>query len=95
MVFIGREDLRWIQGKELVTVFRPAPPFTYGRCFCSICGTSLGEILSTDDSFPIAANAFDSELGLSNQFHEHIADKPSWYEIPILADRSEDHPASL
>ena len=94
IVFVKREDLRWVHGKEHVALYKPAPPYKYGRCFCKICGTSLGEILSDEDSFPIAANAFDTELGLDNQFHEFVAEKPSWCEVTIVATQPEDHPPS-
>ena len=81
IVFVGKEDLNWLQGRADVALYQPEPPHKYGRCFCRRCGSSLGEILSEEDTFPIAANALDDEIGLSVQFHEFIADKPSWYEI--------------
>lgn len=94
IVFVKREDLKWVHGKEHVALYKPTPPYKYGRCFCKICGTSLGEILSDDDSFPIAANAFDTELGLKNQFDEFVSEKPLWCEISITGAPSEVHPAS-
>ena len=94
IVFIKREDLKWVQGKEQVATYQPAHPYKYGRCFCKICGTSLGEILSEEDSFPIAANAIDSKLAVKNSFHEFVGEKPSWYEICDDAKQSEGHPAS-
>jgi hypothetical protein len=81
IVFVKRETLQWVQGKEHVALYQPEAPYKYGRCFCAICGTSLGEILSEAESFPIAANAFDTDWGLRNQFHEFVAEKPAWYEI--------------
>ena len=92
IVFVRREDLRWRQGKEQVALYQPEAPYTYGRCFCRICGTSLGEILSAAARFPIAANAIDSDLGLKNQLHEFVSDKPGWYEICDAAPQSKDHP---
>ncbi len=93
IVFVRKQDLTWLQGKEHVVLYRPQAPHKYGRCFCGICGTSLGEILSQEDSFPIAANALDTEFGLRNQFHEFVADKPGWYEICDEAPRSDGHPS--
>lgn len=93
IVFVKRQDLEWKSGREHVQTYHPQSPFQYGRCFCGICGTSLGEILSPDDSFPIAANALDGDLGLTNQFHEFVSDKPTWYEICDDAPRSMGHPA--
>ncbi len=94
IVFVKKEDLKWVQGQDQVTLFQPQPPYKYGRCFCKVCGTSLGEILSKEDSFPIAANALDGELALKNQFHEFVAEKPAWYEICDGAKQSKGHPIS-
>jgi len=94
IVFVKRDDLAWIAGKEHVALYQPAPPYKYGRCFCRICGSSLGEILSGEDSFPIAANALDTDFGLKNQFHEFVFEKPHWYEICDDAKQSDGHPAS-
>ena len=91
-VFVEKEHLRWVEGRDRVRRFEPAAPYEYARCFCEICGTSLGEILSDADSFPIAANALDGELGLTNRFHEFVADKPSWYAICDGADQFDGHP---
>ena len=94
IVFVKREDLVWIKGREHVALYQPEAPYKYGRCFCKICGSSLGEILSEEDSFPIAANALDDAIGLKNQFHEFVGEKPDWYEICDGAEQSEGSPAS-
>jgi len=92
IVFVKKESLVWIEGKSHVGLYQPEPPYRYGRSFCRICGTSLGEILSEDTSFPIAANALDTDFGLKNQFHEFVAEKPGWYEICDDAPQSDVHP---
>ncbi len=94
ITFIKKEDLKWIKGRENVQVFVPEAPYKYSRCFCKICGTSLGEILSDDDSFPIAANTLDGDIGVKNRFHEFVAEKPSWYEICDTAEQFDGHPVS-
>ena len=93
IIFVKKEDLVWVQGKDQVATYKPKVPYKYERNFCKNCGTSLGEILSNDDSFPIAANAIDSELDLKNQMHEFVAEKPSWYEICDEAAQNMEHPA--
>jgi len=92
VAFVKKETLEWVQGKEHVATYRPPAPYKYGRCFCRICGTSLGEITAEMDTFPIAANALDSGFSLTNQFHEFVSEKPHWYEICDDAPRSEGHP---
>jgi len=93
IVFVRSEDLKWVQGKEHVALYQPATPYKYGRCFCKVCGTSLGEILSEEARFPIAVNALDTEFDIKNQFHEFVSDKPSWYEICDPVKQSEGGPA--
>lgn len=94
IVFVKKTDLVWIQGKEHVACFQPKPPYKYERCFCRICGTSLGEILSESESFPIAANTLDSALDVKNSLHEFVDEKPAWYEICDDAKQSDGHPAT-
>lgn len=94
IVFVRREDLKWLRGRDNIQIFEPVPPYKYGRCFCKTCGTSLGEILSESDTFPIAANAIDDELILRNRFHEFVAEKPAWYDICDDAKRFDRHPES-
>ncbi|QHQ37005.1 GFA family protein [Algicella marina] len=94
LVFVRREDLKWIAGQEEVRVFTPEAPYKYKRCFCGRCGSALGEILSDEDSFPLSANALDGEFAVRNSFHEFIAEKPSWYEICDDAKQFEGHPVT-
>jgi len=91
-VFVKKEDLKWIHGRDHVQLFEPTASYKYSRCFCKTCGTSLGEILSEEGRFPIAANVFDTELGVSNGFHEFVAEKPEWYEICDDARQFAGHP---
>ena len=91
-VFVRKETLRWISGRDQVRRYEPAPPHKYVRCFCGICGTALGEIDSEDDSFPIAANALDEDPLVRNRFHEFVTEKPAWYEICDDAKQFPAHP---
>ena len=93
IVFVKKEHLSWVQGKDNVGLYQPEAPYKYPRCFCKTCGSSLGEILSQEDSFPIAANAIDTELDLQNQFHEFVAEKPAWLLIGDDANQSAAHPS--
>lgn len=91
-VFVRKQDLQWIAGQDAVVRYEPVAPYTYARCFCRICGTALGEILSESDTFPIAANALDDDPGVRNRFHEFVREKPDWYAICDDARQFEGHP---
>lgn len=92
LVFVKKDDLKWVSGRENIQQFEPTPPYKYSRCFCKTCGTSLGEILSEGDSFPISAHTLDDDLDMKNQFHEFVAEKPNWYHIGDDAKQFDGHP---
>lgn len=92
LVFVNKNAFQWIQGREFVSRYEPEQPFIYARCFCRKCGTSLGEIDSQQDSFPVAANCLDDDPVVRNQFHEFVSNKPAWYEICDGAKQFPEHP---
>ena len=81
IVFVQREHFRLETGADSIETVAPVAPFTYHRSFCRCCGTSLGEPLSPDVSFPINAQCLDDDPGVRNTFHEHEADRPAWAEV--------------
>ena len=91
-VFAKRDAFTLTAGTDAITTFKPEPPYQYSRCFCKHCGTALGEITSAGDSFPVAANCFDDELPLANQFHEFVQEKPDWLHIGDDAKQFSGHP---
>lgn len=91
-VMVSRSALKWVQGREAVARYTPDPPYRYARCFCSACGTALGEIDSEADTLPIAAHALDDDPQVRNRFHEFVAVKPAWYDICDSARQFSEHP---
>lgn len=81
LVFVERDSFTLVSGADAIVTYQPEPPYKYNRCFCSHCGTSLGEITSSSGSFPVAANCFDDDLEIGNSFHMFVTDKPSWLSI--------------
>lgn len=92
LVFVNRGDFNIVAGEDAVVTYKPEAPYKYSRCFCSRCGTSLGEVTSDSDTFPVAANCFDDELGIGIQFHVFVKEKPSWYSICDEAQQFPEHP---
>ena len=80
-VSIRAEQFRWIRGQELVTRYQPEPPHHLVRCFCSVCGTYLGEPDTGNAGFPIAASALDDDPRVRPILHEFVSEKAPWYEI--------------
>ena len=80
-VAVRAEQFRWVRGRELVVRYEPEPPYHLVRCFCRVCGSYLGEPETNARGFPIAASALDDDPGVRPVLHEHVAEKPAWYEI--------------
>jgi len=81
VVAVRRNAFRLLSGSDAIVTRSAEPPHVQRRSFCSRCGTALGEITSDNESFAVAANCFDDELGISNGFHEFVSEKPGWYAI--------------
>lgn len=92
LVFVKAQAFNISKGREQITTFKAEASYQYNRCFCSVCGTALGEVLSQDSSFPISADCIDSDLPLENQFHEFVAEKPEWLAIGDSAKQFDRHP---
>lgn len=92
LVFVKSETFQITQGRDQIATYPAEHPYKYNRCFCSVCGSALGEVLSDKDSFPLAANCIDENMGLENSFHEFVSEKPSWLKIGDTAKQFEQHP---
>lgn len=91
-VMVEGSSFEWLEGKVLVEEYIPEAPHKYSRCFCSRCGTALGEVLSTEEMFPVSVNCLDSDPGLPVRFHEHLASKPSWQLVHPSAKQFMENP---
>ncbi len=90
-VLVRAESFHWRRGQDLMKRYAATPPYKYDRCFCSHCGTALGEP-GGGDCFPINANCLDDDPRLRVQLHEFVAEKPAWYDICDGAPQFQGHP---
>jgi hypothetical protein len=92
LIFVKSDSFKITSGLEKISTYKAIPPYKYDRCFCSLCGSALGEVLSKSDSFPIAANCINGDVGIENQFHEFVSEKPCWLKIGDDAKQFDKHP---
>jgi hypothetical protein len=90
--FTKKENFTLRSGAENISYYPPENGYQYTRSFCKKCGSSLGEIGSENDSFPIPANLMDDPLELDVKFHEFTSEKPHWYDITDDAKQFTGHP---
>jgi hypothetical protein len=92
LAFVNAGNFQIVSGRKKIVTYKAEPPYKYDRCFCSLCGTALGEVLSDMESFPINAHCIDSEIEIENAFHEFVSEKPSWFKIGDNAKQFHEHP---
>ena len=92
LVFVKSETFQITSGRDKISTYKLEPPYKYDRCFCSVCGSALGEVLSESDSFPVSANCIDEDIRVENKFHEFVSEKPSWLKIGDTAKQFDEHP---
>lgn len=92
LAFVKAKQFNITAGRDKVATYKAEASYKYNRCFCSVCGTALGEILSELDSFPINANCIDSKIEMENKFHEFVSEKPNWFKIGDSAKQFDQHP---
>jgi hypothetical protein len=80
-VIAKRSAFRLVSGAEAVSSWKTPAPHAQEYCFCTRCGTTLGDINSGEATFRIAAACFDDALGIRNGYHEFVGEKPAWQAI--------------
>lgn len=95
IVFVKREQFRLTSGEEDIETVVLQPPYKYIRSFCRRCGTSLGEPLSPEASFPINAQCLDDDPVIRNTFFEFVSDLPAWLDLAPTEQEIVDHNQSL
>ena len=92
LVFVKSATFQITKGREEISTYLAQAPYKYNRCFCRVCGSALGEVLSEEQTFPLAANCIEGDIELENTFHEFVAEKPSWLKIGDTAKQFPKHP---
>ena len=81
---VRRDDLRFIEGSELVHTYeapiRESPP-AYRTSFCSRCGSPMPDPNSTTPWLEIAAGVLDDDPELRPERHIMVEAKSPWFEI--------------
>jgi len=77
---VKRDQLRLLQGQELVKTFRPEGGAV--KAFCRECGSSLfGGNWPDGPEVAIRFGTLDGDPGIRPQFHIFVGSKAPWHEI--------------
>jgi hypothetical protein len=79
-----REDLRFLQGEELIRRYeaplRDKPP-PYRTCFCGRCGSPVPDPKLEDAWLEVHAGVLDDDPGLRPDRHILVEAKSPWFAI--------------
>jgi hypothetical protein len=87
---VRRDDVRWVQGEELIKYFESTPG--YFRGFCSVCGSPIANKAGPNWPFAatnpgtmsemgIALGVLDEDPGVRAERHIFVGSKAPWFEI--------------
>jgi hypothetical protein len=78
---VPRESFRFLEGAELVSVFRSGGGAA--KAFCSGCGSSLfGGTWPEGPEVSVRLGALDDDPEIRPQYHSFVGSKAPWDELP-------------
>ncbi len=81
MVRSPRSGLRFLEGEELVRVYRPDGGAV--KAFCSECGSSLfGGTWPEGEEVSVRMGSLDDDPGLRPMYHAFVGSRAPWDELP-------------
>lgn len=80
VIVVGKDELRWLAGEELVQEF--AKPTGWGSTFCRKCGSPLPRKIPNAEAYWVPAGVLDDDPGLRVAGHIFVGSKALWDVIP-------------
>jgi hypothetical protein len=78
---VPRAAFALLSGADLVRVYRPDQGMV--KAFCAACGSSLfGGTWPDGPEVSIRLGTLDDDPGIAPQFHNFVADAPTWLAVP-------------
>ncbi|HEC11699.1 MAG TPA: GFA family protein [Acidiferrobacteraceae bacterium] len=91
-IFTQPENIVWIAGEDLVKRFELPNAIRFTRAFCTHCGGPVPVAPRKGKFLVIPAGTLDEDPPLSPQSNIFWADRASWYEKGLVAQRFEAYP---
>ncbi|MEH3144696.1 MAG: GFA family protein [Methylobacterium frigidaeris] len=81
---VPARQLRWLRGEELIRSF--VRETGYRNDFCTVCGSTVPNLMRTGDGMWIPAGSFDGPIPSRVGRHLFVASKAEWDEFDDEAD---------
>ncbi len=86
---IGRDDLKWVAGEELLQTY--TRPTGWRSTFCGTCGSPGPNPHPSGGAYWIPAGLLDDDPGVRVEMHIFVGSKASWDEISGSAPQFDEH----
>lgn len=80
--FVPPQNVRFLQGEELIHRYKVPEARFFTQAFCSKCGSGLPNIDTTRDRVAIPFGTLDDDPGEGAGRHIYVGSKAPWYDIP-------------
>lgn len=80
MLWVGKDQVRWLAGEDNVTVFRAPNADDYPRGFCKTCGGMVPRLARDGKHMIIPAGTLDTDPGVRPNKNIFWRLKAKWYD---------------
>lgn len=80
--FVPPENIRFVQGEDLLRRYKVPEARTFTQAFCSRCGSGMPNIDLARDRVAIPFGTLDDDPGEGGGRHIYVGSKAPWYDIP-------------
>lgn len=89
------DGLRYTQGTDLLTAFKPPDAVTFTHVFCRTCGSSMPRLDENRSIAIVPMGSFDGDPGVRPERHIFVASRAAWDEITDALPQFAGPPPSL
>lgn len=79
--FTTPSKLQWLQGEDLLRVYRLPDADRFGQTFCGTCSSPMPRVDREHDLVVVPAGSLDVDPGVRAAVHIYWGSKASWFEV--------------
>ena len=88
-LFVERDQLTWLAGEDLVTVYDLPGAVRFGQNFCRRCGSPMPRWSDKISRYNVPCGPLDTDPGAEPAYHIFVGSKAPWFQIVDGLDRFE------
>ena len=90
-IFTAPDNVKIVSGEAQVKRYNLASAPTFGKCFCTNCGSVVPYLNGAGNAMIIPAGTLDSDPGIRPQANIFWPNRASWYDDGVAAQHCEEY----